>query len=88
MITGIKQRAVVGKGGKIEIPTSELSEGTTVEIIVLVEQQDERQDLDETEYLLSTDSNRTRLLQALERAKHSDNLVVITSEEWHEQYSA
>ncbi|HEY9647771.1 MAG TPA: hypothetical protein V6C88_15450 [Chroococcidiopsis sp.] len=86
MITGIKQRAVVGKDGKIEIPTSELPEGTTVEIIVLVEPHDEQHNLDETEYLLSTDANRARLLQALEEAKSSDNLVVITPEAWHEQY--
>jgi antitoxin YefM len=82
MITGIKQRAVVGKDGKIEISTSDLPEGTTVEIIVLIEQPDP----DETEYLLSTNANRTRLLQALERAKNAENLVVITPEEWHWQY--
>ena len=86
MITGIKQRAVVGKDGKIEIPTSELPEGTTVEIIVLVEPHDEEHNLDETEYLLSTAANRTKLLRALEQAKNPDNLVVITPEEWHEQY--
>jgi antitoxin YefM len=81
MVTGIKQRAVVGKDGKIEISTSDLPEGTTVEIIVLIEQPDP----DETEYLLSTNANRTRLLQALERAKNAENLVVITPEEWHGQ---
>jgi antitoxin YefM len=48
---------------------------------VLIEQPDP----DETEYLLSTNANRTRLLQALERAKNAENLVVITPEEWHGQ---
>lgn len=82
MITGIKQRAVVGKNGKIEISAAELIEGTVVEIIVLVESPQP----DETEYLLSTEANRTKLLQALERAEDSENLVVITPEEWHEKY--
>ncbi|GCL38419.1 MAG: hypothetical protein VKN72_08495 [Nostocales cyanobacterium 94392] len=35
MITGIKQKATVGKNGKIELPTTELPEGTIVEVIVL-----------------------------------------------------
>lgn len=38
MLSGIKQQVVVGKDGKIEIQTSELAEGTVVEVIVLVEQ--------------------------------------------------
>lgn len=38
MISGIKQRGVVGKNGTIEIQAPELPEGTVVEIIVLVEQ--------------------------------------------------
>lgn len=35
MITGIKQKVTVGKNGKIELPTTELPEGTIVEVIVL-----------------------------------------------------
>ncbi|MBE9056748.1 hypothetical protein [Sphaerospermopsis sp. LEGE 08334] len=35
MITGIKQKATVGKNGKIELPITELPEGTIVEVIVL-----------------------------------------------------
>jgi len=60
MLSGIKQQVVVGKDGKIEIQTSDLAEGTVVEVIVLVEQdvietnanQSIQQDV--TEYLLST----------------------------------
>jgi DNA-binding MarR family transcriptional regulator len=37
MITGIKQRSIVGKNGKIEIPASDLPEGANIEIIVWVE---------------------------------------------------
>lgn len=82
MINGIKQRSVVGKDGKIEILSSELPEGTRVEIIVLVESPA----LDETDYLLSNPANRQQLLQAIESAKNVDNLVVISAEEWHEKY--
>ena len=35
MITGIKQKAIVGHNGKIEIVTSELPEGAIVEILIL-----------------------------------------------------
>jgi len=85
MIDGIKQRrVVVGKGGKIEIPSSELLEGTTVEIIVLVESSA----LDETDYLLSNPANRQQLLQAIERAKNPENLVVISALSWEETYRA
>jgi antitoxin YefM len=39
MLSGIKQKTIVGKDGKIELSTTELPEGTVVEVIVLVEQQ-------------------------------------------------
>jgi antitoxin YefM len=58
MLTGIRQRTRVTEGGRIEIPFSELPSGTLVEVIVLVEQ-------DTTEYLLSTEANRTHLREAL-----------------------
>jgi len=61
MITGIRQKTVVGEGGKIEFLSPELSDGTLVEVIVLVEPDEQ----DETEYLLSTEANRNHLLQAL-----------------------
>jgi antitoxin YefM len=82
MINGIKQRSIVGKDGRIEIASSELPEGTTVEIIVLVEPPEP----DETEYLLADPLNRQRLLEAIESAKNPENLVVISAEEWHEKY--
>ncbi len=37
MLTGIRQTAVVKPGGLIELHSTELTEGTTVEVIVLVE---------------------------------------------------
>lgn len=82
MLTGIKQQAIVGKDGKIEIQTSDIPEGTAVEIIVLVEQVEQ----DTTEYLLSTEANRLQLLEAIARTEIVDDLVVIAPEEWHEKY--
>jgi len=82
MLTGIKQHGIVGKDGKIEIQTSDIPEGTAVEIIVLVEQAEQ----DTTEYLLSTEANRYQLLEAIARAEIPDHLVVIAPEEWHKKY--
>lgn len=62
MITGIRQKTIVGEGGKIEFLSPELPSGILVEVIVLVEP--EKQDA--TEYLLSTEANRNHLLQALQ----------------------
>jgi antitoxin YefM len=83
MINGIKQRSIVGKDGKIEILSSELPEGATVEIIVLMDSSAP----DETDYLLSDPGNRRHLLQAIESAQNPENLVVISAEDWHEKYS-
>ena len=61
MIAGIRQKAVVGEGGKIEVLSPELPSGMLVEVIILVEPVEQ----DTTEYLLSTEANRSHLLQAL-----------------------
>jgi antitoxin YefM len=82
MISGIKHKALVGKNGKIEIPSSELPEGISVEVIILVESQAE----DETNYLLSMPANREHLLQAIDSIKSPDNLVMISPDEWNEKY--
>jgi len=66
MITGIRERAIVKEGGKVEISSPDLPIGTEVEVIVLVEEQDT------TEYLLSTEANRRHLEQALEDLKHPE----------------
>ncbi len=66
-----------------EITTSELEEGTEVEIIILADSE-ERSTID---YLLSTESNRKQLLEAIERVEKRENLVVISPETWHEKYS-
>jgi antitoxin YefM len=62
MLTGIRQKTVVGEGGKIEFLSPGLPSGMLVEVIVLIEPEE----LDTTEYLLSTEANRNHLLQALQ----------------------
>ncbi len=61
MITGIRQKVIVGEGGKVEILSPELPRGTLVDVIILVETVEQ----DTTEYLLSTQANREHLQQAL-----------------------
>ncbi|MBD2167655.1 hypothetical protein H6G04_25025 [Calothrix membranacea FACHB-236] len=94
MLSGIKQQVVVGKDGKIEIQTSELAEGTVVEVIVLVEQDvvgknpnNQSIQQDETEYLLSTEGNRCHLMTAMENVETKTNLVSFTPEEWNAEYN-
>lgn len=71
MINGIRERAVV-KNGKVEIESTELPDGTEVEVIILV---DEEQDT--TEYLLSSEANREHLLKAIEDAKDPEKLIYV-----------
>ena len=82
MINGIKQRVVVGPGGTVALQSAELPEGTTVEVIVLLEPAEQ----DTTEYLLSTEANRKHLAQALESVEKRQNLVIIPAEEWDAKY--
>ena len=82
MITGIRQKTVVGEGGKVEIVSPELPPGTVVEVIVVVEPVEP----DTTEYLLSTEANRKHLLEAIENVEKRENLVVMTPEEWDAKY--
>jgi antitoxin YefM len=80
MVSAIKQNAIVGESGKIEI-NSDLPAGTNVEIVVLVEEQDE------TDYLMSNSANHQRLIEAMKNIESRDNLVTFTSEEWNAKYS-
>lgn len=93
MFSGIKQRGVVGKDGKIEIQTSEIAEGTVVEIIILVEQnatelsEKSDQQQDTTDYLLSNEANRQHLLTSLQQLETQQNLISFTPEEWNEEHN-
>jgi antitoxin YefM len=72
MLNEIKQKAVVSNG-KVELSVPELSEGTEVEIILLVESDLEE---DETTYLLKSKANKKHLLQALENVKQGKIIYV------------
>jgi antitoxin YefM len=61
MIAGIRQKAIVGAFGKVEITAPDLPVGTLVDVIVLVEPGEQ----DTTDYLLSSEANRSHLMQAL-----------------------
>ncbi|MFH7025078.1 MAG: hypothetical protein ACHBN1_06675 [Heteroscytonema crispum UTEX LB 1556] len=78
MLSGIKQKAIVGKDGKIELSTTELPEGTLVEVIVLVEPPNEE---DETTYLLKSEANKKHLLQAIENVDKG-NLIYVDLDEY------
>lgn len=80
----VKQKGIVNQAGKIEIQSPELEEGTEVEVIILISSSN---DLDETDYLLSTEANRKELLEAIERVEKQENLIKFTAEEWYEKYS-
>ncbi len=75
MITGIREKAIVKEGGRIEILSPDLPIGMEVEVIVLVE--DEQ---DTTEYLLSTEANRKYLEEALEELKHPEKFIQVDIE--------
>jgi antitoxin YefM len=77
----VKQKGIVNQAGKIEIQSPELEEGTEVEVIILISSSD---DMDETDYLLSTETNRKELLEAIERVEKQENLVKFTAEEFAE----
>ena len=70
MLTGIREKTVVKENGMVEISAPDLPVGTEVEVIVLVEEE-----MDTTEYLLSTEANRKHLEEALEELKHPENFI-------------
>ena len=72
MLYAIKQKAIVGKDGKIELWANELSERAIVEVIVLVESPIE----DETIYLLKSEANKKHLLKALENVEQGKLIYV------------
>jgi antitoxin YefM len=77
MITGIREKTVVKENGTVEISAPDLPVGTEVEVIVLVEEKE----MDETEYLLSTEANREHLERALEDLKHPENFIRVDMDE-------
>jgi antitoxin YefM len=79
MITAIREHAVI-RNGVIQLPEIDYPDGTEVEVIVLVDRE-----MDETDYLLSTEANRERMYKALEELKHPENFVSLDLEKYEER---
>lgn len=80
MITEIRERIVVMPGGRIEIPASPFDEG--VEVDVVVRRKDAVEEMDETDYLLSTEANRKRMEDGLEELKHPESFIPLNMDEY------
>ena len=77
MISSIRQKTIVGEGGRVVIQSPELPPGATVEVIVLIEPGEQ----DTTEYLLSTEANRQHLLQALRDLEEPSKYTHVNADE-------
>ncbi len=75
MLTGIRERTIVKENGKVEISAPDLAIGTEVEVIVLVDEE-----MDETEYLLSTEANREHLERAMRDAEDPTKRIYVDIE--------
>lgn len=64
----------MGPGGRFELSSPELQEGTEIEIEAVVYTGNE---MDETEYLLSTEANRKHLEQSIRDASDPDKLIYV-----------
>ncbi|MGK7934150.1 MAG: hypothetical protein AB4041_22355 [Microcystaceae cyanobacterium] len=82
MINSIKQKAIVGKNGKIELPETELTEGSLVEVIVLVENSSQE---DETDYLFRSPANKKQLLDALDNVRKG-NIMSVNLDEYEKNF--
>lgn len=74
MIAGIRQKAIVGASGKVEISAPDLPAGTLVDVIVLLEPGEQ----DTTEYLLSSESNRNHLMRALREMDDRSSYIYVS----------
>lgn len=68
MLPALRQKTIVGKGGKIEISSSELPDGAVVEVIILVEPVE--QDMQDFVRLSYEDRQRVLAQQAEQMAAH------------------
>jgi len=76
MLTGIREKTVVKENGTVEISALDLPVGTQVEVIVLVEEEE----MDTTEYLLSTKANREHLERAMRDAEDPTKRICVDIE--------
>lgn len=81
MIGTIRGKALVENGGKVVISTPQLVDGSEVEFFLLVDDEDE---MDATDYLLSTQANRERMELMLEELKHPENFIPLDMKKYEE----
>ncbi len=73
-MNALKYQTIV-KDGQLNLPTLNLPEGTVVEAILLI--QESTEEMDETDYLLSTEANSQHLEEAIESLKNPDNYIYV-----------
>ncbi len=76
MLTGIREKTIVKENGMVEISAPDLPVGTRVEVIVLIE----KEEMDTTEYLLSTEANRKHLERAMRDAEDPKKRIYVDIE--------
>ena len=76
MLTGIREKTIVKENGMVEISAPDLPIGKEVEVIILVEEEE----MDTTEYLLSTEANRKHLERAMRDAEDSKKRIYVDIE--------
>ena len=73
MLNAIKQLAIVGANGKIELMVKDFPTGALVDVLIF-QQPDE---IDTTDYLLSTESSRKYFSEAIEQLNRPDSFIYI-----------
>lgn len=81
MITSIRERTTVKNGGRVEVYASGLDDGTEVEVLIFL-----AGEMDETEYLLSTEANRERLLKAARNLDDKERRISIDLDEYEKTF--
>ena len=72
-MNALKYQTII-KNGQLNLPPLDLPEGTIIEAILLIQESPE---MDETEYLLSTEANRQHLQEAIESLKNRENYIYV-----------
>ncbi len=74
MVDAIREHLIVEIDGSLTIKAPELTEGTQVEVIIVFE--NGQVEKDTTEYLLSSEANRGRLLNSIKNIdEHPETLI-------------
>ena len=80
MITAIKEKSAI-HGGRIALEPLDYPDGPKVGVIVLVEEDE----MDATDYLLSTEANRERMEQVLDESQHTENFIPLDIAEYEKR---